>query len=420
MAPILKLKFKKIKVAQKANSESGIPADILGLHFGRSAYPLLDWLRILFLAPFYALHLIFRIHHWAFDCYLVEMGVDDPTPPKNMEYLLTILQPDVGIVLNALPVHAEQFERTIKRSDLGVRQGRTLIETIAIEKGKLITKNPNLKLAILNADQPEINSLKPVMSGARIYTFGKTPKSTVRILSIKPSLEGTEITLHYNKLKYFIKLNRLALPDFYAFTFAAAFAVGISLGLEPETVADTISAGFVLPPGRGQIFEGIKDSIIIDSSYNASGETVQGSLNLLKTAAGKRRKIAVLGDMRELGNQAEKEHLAAAKTILETADQVVLVGPLMKQYALPSLLKFGKPVNWFLTAGEAVRFLSEGSHPSDGKDAILRGGAVILVKGSQNTIFLEIVVEALLSNKADKEKLCRRGKFWDRQRKPYI
>ena len=403
MEPVIKLKFPRLKVARKANSESGIPADILGLHFGESASPLLDWLRICFLAPFRVFPLAFGLWPLAlnFDAYLVEMGVDEPTPPKNMGYLLTIFQPDMGVILNVLPVHAEQFERAAK--------GRTLINYIAAEKGKLITENPNLRLAILNADQSEINSLKPSSAAINILTFGKNPKADITVLSIKPSLRQTEVILQYKKQEYFIKLNQLALPDFYGYTFAAAFAVGVALGLKPNDIAKAISTGFILPPGRGQIFTGIKNITIIDSSYNASRETMVGSLKLLRTIAGKRRKTAVLGDMRELGSQAEKEHMSVAKTILETADQAVLGGTLMGKFVLPYLEKHSFQTQWFPTAGHAARFLT----------ANLGGGEVILVKGSQNTIFLEIVVEALLSNKEDVKNLCRRGKFWDKQRLPY-
>ena len=131
--------------------------------------------------------------------------------------------------------------------------------------------------------------------------------------------------------------------------------------------------------------------------------------------------IGVLGDMRELGSQAEKEHQAVAEVAMTILDQTILVGPLMKKYALPIFKQSKSPVEWFLTAGGAANYLLEGSHPSNNhnQDAILQGNEIILVKGSQNTIFLEIVVEALLKNKSDVVNLCRRGKFWDKKRRPY-
>ena len=133
-----------------------------------------------------------------------------------------------------------------------------------------------------------------------------------------------------------------------------------------------------------------------------------GSLELLKRIAGSGKRIAILGDMRELGNLAKPEHEAVARVAAETLDQAILVGPLMKQYVLPIFEK-KIPVHWFPTAGGAARFLLEVSQTSN----------LILVKGSQNTIFLEIVVEALLADKRDVSKLCRRGAFWDKKRKAY-
>lgn len=434
IATVARLKFRRVKIAQEANSESGIPADMLGLHF--TDYSLFDWLRICFFAPLHALPLAFSLHPSAlsFDCYIVEMGIDEPTPPKNMEYLLTILKPHIGVVLNALPVHTEQFER----SDL-VIQGRTLIESIAVEKGKLVTQNPNLQFAILNADQLEITSLKP-RNKAKLMTFGKSKNSNIVIQSIKPSLEGTSIAFHIqrsdlgNSRSDLIRFPNLALPEFYGHTIAAALAVASALQIDSREACAVILKAFTLPPGRGRMFCGIKNTTIIDSSYNASSVTMIESLKLLKTISDeqktinnkqkaiskKRQTLAVLGDMRELGNQAKMEHELVAKELLKSADSTILVGPLMKQYVLPLLETAHHSVQWFQTAGEASRYLLEVYETSSKKISWLKGGENVLVKGSQNTIFLEIVVEALLKNKSDVAQLCRRGAFWDKQRSAYI
>lgn len=404
IASVLKLKFKNLKVAEKANSESGIPADILGLHFAN--YSFFDWLRICTLAPIQTIRAISNQQsaiNNSFDCYLVEMGIDEPTPPKNMEYLLTILKPDIGVILNALPVHTQQFERPGFAS-----QGRALIKSIATEKGKLITENKNLKFAILNADQPEIASLRPA-TGTRIVTFGKKENSEITVKSVTSSLKGSIISLFINHKSYFINLYNTALPEFYGHTIASALAVAFALNINLEKASDAVSENFKLPPGRGRIFEGINNTTIIDSSYNASGETMLGSLKMLQNIGKNKIKIAVLGDMRELGSQAEAEHLKVAGAAVKIADKIILIGPLMKQYAIPLTKQSKIPVNWFPTAGETASYLMEN----------LSGNEIILVKGSQNTIFLEIVVEALLKNKSDVENLCRRGKFWDKKRQPF-
>ena len=110
--------------------------------------------------------------------------------------------------------------------------------------------------------------------------------------------------------------------------------------------------------------------------------------------------------MRELGTQSGKQHQIIAKKILETCDMVILIGPLMQKF-VASMLKNN---NFLFYAFPTF---------TNAKDEILKvikSGDLILVKSSQNTLFLERVVEMLLKNSKDKEKLCRRGEFWDKKR----
>ena len=153
------------------------------------------------------------------------------------------------------------------------------------------------------------------------------------------------------------------------------------------------------------LFKGIKNTIIIDSSYNASKISTLGALDLLNKIGSKRKRIFVFGDMRELGSQAKIEHEQIAKKILKTVDRLVLIGFLTKKYVLP-VVSSKIPVKWFKNSWLAGDWLKKN----------INGEEIILVKGSQNTIFTEIVVKKLLVNKKDKTRLCRRGKFWDRQR----
>ena len=94
-----------VKHTTHANSESGIPLNILGLH--PTSYTYFDWFRLIILAPF---KLLSNWEHFAY--YVVEMGIDSPDSPKNMAYLLSILRPHVGVVLNASLTHADSFDRT--------------------------------------------------------------------------------------------------------------------------------------------------------------------------------------------------------------------------------------------------------------------------------------------------------------------
>ena len=110
--------------------------------------------------------------------------------------------------------------------------------------------------------------------------------------------------------------------------------------------------------------------------------------------------------MRELGSQSRATHEALAHKLMYAVDEVILIGPLLKNYAEPILKRKKFPYKSFLTFTDAKQAI---------KDTI-RENDLILVKGSQNTLFLERVVEMLLAHGEDIDKMCRRGEFWDKKR----
>ena len=278
------------KVSHKANSESGIPLNILDLH--PHTYSPLEWFTFALRAPLHILLL------WpSFKIYVVEMGIDGPSEPKNMSYLLKILQPDVGIFLNVAPTHAETFDHLINGNEKDRRA--KLVELIAAEKGKLITSLAATDTAILNADEKLILQLQN-QTKARVITFGKSSASTVQIVSFKTNKSGTECEFKYNDKSCKIIINGHILPDSYSYTFAAAVAAGISQKLTLEQACVSLQKNFTVPPGRSSVIEGINGSTILDSSYNASTAPMLDMLELLDTTPAK-RKLALLGDMRELG-----------------------------------------------------------------------------------------------------------------------
>ena len=394
---VLKDRF-KCKQSIKANSETGIPLDILGLHLRN--YSWLDWLRLSLFIPWKLLT------NWQkYDYYIVELGVDDPFPPKNMGYLLSFIKPDISIFLNVALVHTQQFEKIIpseKKFKSPISGQMFLKKAIAREKGKIITTLGKDKIGIINADDPLVlaEARKPK---AKIYYFGK--KRGMKIKRYKISSGRTSFEYQYQDEKVSLKLSYL-LPEYYSYTLGAALLSGKVLGLSLKQVAHAIGKNFIIPPGRMSLFKGIKNTTIIDSSYNASRVSTLGVLDLLNKAGKGKTKIFVFGDMRELGGQAKIEHSEAAKKILKIVDRLVLIGPLTKKYVLP-VVSSKIETQWFKNSWLAGKWLRKN----------LRGEEIILVKGSQNTIFTEIIVEALLADKKDKNKLCRRGRFWDRQRR---
>ncbi len=387
----------KIKIGHKANSESGIPLNILGL--GIQTYKPLEWLKLLIQAP------IALVFNWdKYDTYIVEMAIDSPEPPKNMTYLLSIIQPHIGVFLNAKPMHSLQFDHLAKATKPGERS-KEIAGLIAEEKGKLITSLPNNGFAILNIDDPEVAPFQK-RTKAKVITFGVSEKADIQIKSVKPSLKGTEFKFAYDGNNLTLRLSNYVLPNYFGHTFAAALAVAVSQNIPPEAAIRSISKNLALPPGRSSLIAAKNGSFIIDSSYNSSADPTIGALELLNSIAPK-KKYALLGDIRELGSAAAYEHQRVAKKAAEVCDAVALVGPQMKEYVLPILEAAGKEAHWFPNASAAAVFFQDKLSKDD----------VLLVKGSQNTLLLEIAVEKLMLHPEDAEKLlCRRGGYWNDQR----
>jgi UDP-N-acetylmuramyl pentapeptide synthase len=129
-------------------------------------------------------------------------------------------------------------------------------------------------------------------------------------------------------------------------------------------------------------------------------------IHLLQSYPAK-RKLILLGDMRELGKEAKEEHEQVLAAAFSVTDFVFATGPLMREYGLPYAQTLNKTLTWYASSRSAGTALASLLMPDD----------VLLVKGSQNTILMEIAVEQLLRNPADLSRLCRRGPYWDKQRK---
>ena len=422
VARILETKY-KCKVTGKANSESGIPLDILGLEM--KSYSMIDWLRISILAP------IKLITNWKkYDKYIVEMGIDSPDEPKNMGYLLKILQPTIGVFINAMAVHSEPFDKLVKADNPKERKEQ-IIKLIAQEKGRIIESLPGDGFAILNFDDENVRrfaertraDVYAVCKGhslpapARPVGGSKTGSASPTMVcyeNVKYNLNGfaCDLLLFENDneiAKQHLEFRKQIFGPQYAITFALAIAVGLAYNIAFDDCVDALRL-YRLPPGRMSLLPGINNSHIIDSSYNASAETMLNALDVLNYAKGEAKKIAVLGDMRELGKEAKHEHERVAEKAVEIANELILVGPLMKEFFIPKAEASGfdkEKIHWFENSVQAADFVKR----------MIADGEVILVKGSQNTIFLERVVEAIMANPgmAD-ELLCRRGKYWERTR----
>lgn len=361
----------RVRATEGGNSESGIPLTILGLKM--RSYSVLDWLRVIVLAP---LKVFFDWHRY--DIFVAEMGVDRPYEPKNMTYLLRIIRPKVGVFLNALPAHTEFFGRDTDKE----ASREKLVERIAAEKGKLIVSLPPDGHAILNADDKNVFRFKDE-TDAMVMTFGTAPDAAVKNFLVEP--------------KHF------ALTDDYGYTLAAAAAVGSVFGIPVPESKELLAKHLRLPPGRMSVLRGVRGSEILDSTYNASPGPMRGALKLLRERGAGHRKIAVLGDMRELGGLAPEAHREIVEEACKVADAVIIVGPSMKQFAPEN----ERILHRFTYAFEAGVFLR----------SFIKEHDIVLFKASQ-AVFLETAVELCLADPSDAAHLTRRGAFWDEERSP--
>ena len=384
--------------ASHGNSETGVPLGILGIK--PTSYSFSSWIKMCARAPFGIGNLLGKKY------LVLEMGIDDPFPPKNMEYLLTIARPDIAISLNIAGPHLMQFEKLLPKDVTSTEAKREFIlKEMGREDTKIITQS-GCKTGIYNADDKNIAQFMSKKVSAKLLTFGIDEKNTVSYKDYKANLSGTTFEFGYQDRVITLFFEKKILPKDYQETFAATILASLELGLEINQIQTSLQKNFVLPPGRASVFDGIKDSIIIDSSYNASKKSVLAFLELcedLKKETGKTVTF-LFGDMRELGNEAELEHKEVMDKIEKVVDYLYLVGDLTKQYVFERAQSCENilEVKHFTNSREAGKYLENNiSH-----------GTILLAKGSQNTIFLEEAVKYVLVNKEDTKKLCRQEKYW--------
>lgn len=327
----------KVKTNNGCNSESGLPLSFLDLKI--NDYNPVSWLKILILAP------VKYLTNWkSYDVLILEMGIDSASWPKNMDYLLSIVKPNIGIFLNVSSVHMMCFSS---------------LDQIAAEKSKLVNQ---AKVAIINPHD------KLVVK----YTTNQN------IINLVPTN---------------IKFKNFFLPPVYDIGFGAALSLAKLFNIPQKQAIENIQNNFSLPPSRSSILKGIKNITIIDSSYNSSPLACQELLKFLSTF--KTKKIAILGDMRELGKSTPFEHRRIYEIAIKSADIIISIGPQTKKY-------FGSKSQKFTYWWQAADYLQD----------VIQGGETILIKGSQNTIYLEELVKTILSDPKDSSKLCRQSKWW--------
>jgi UDP-N-acetylmuramyl pentapeptide synthase len=151
-----------------------------------------------------------------------------------------------------------------------------------------------------------------------------------------------------------------------------------------------------------QRLQGIKNSLILDESYNASPSAVMAALDSLYQMKAS-QKIAVLGNMNELGDLAQQAHIDVGNYCeSKQLDLVVTLGPEANEFLAPAAEKQGCEVRTATNPYQAADLVKK--H--------LKEEAVILIKGSQNNVYAEETVKRLLANPDDSQLLVRQSRHW--------
>jgi UDP-N-acetylmuramoyl-tripeptide--D-alanyl-D-alanine ligase len=311
---------------------------------------------------------------------IYELGMN---APGEIAALARLVRPHVALITAVEAAHLGFFPS---------------VAAIADAKGEIFQGLEPGGVAVLNADNPHharLRALAEAAGCARVIGFGSAASAAARLRKARPDTAGTdvEMTLEGREIAF-----RIGAPGRHWVSNAlGVLACVAALGADPAAAARAL-AEFRAPAGRGQHHRiAVTGGAItlIDDSYNANPASMRAALEVLGSAPG--RKLAVLGDMLELGNHAPKLHAELALPIASCGvDRVYTAGAAMRHLhdALPSARR--------------------GPHVDDAADLLpvlaveLRSGDTVLIKGSLGMRMARIVEALLAPNEPERRVAGRR------------
>lgn len=341
------------------NNELGLPLAILG---ERNASSFLGWLW-----KVGKITLRTFIFDPKVEVMVLECGIDKP---GDMDSILSLIKPDISIITTVEEAHMQNFPNH---------------ESLVHEKWKLAFGTKKTGTVIANFDNPPTHNQMAHVS-AHLITFGLNQKADYSAQDVQYNQKGTTYTLVAETEKRAMTVPTIGKIQAYI-TLPAIITARI-LG-ETWTEIATGLEKLIPLPGRLSLLEGIKGCYLLESSYNASPSSMKAAIEVLKNIPGKRH-IAIVGDMRELGNLTPQAHLEMLTILAKECDIVCTFGPNYEAalLQLPAHTKAQAAFHHFQSREDIVAFIT----PKLQKDDI------ILIKGSQNTITLEKVSVKLMAN----------------------
>jgi UDP-N-acetylmuramoyl-tripeptide--D-alanyl-D-alanine ligase len=333
VAEVLGMRYRTLKSPGNLNNEIGLPLTVLRLGSG-------------------------------YERAVLEMGF---YVPGEIAFLCEIALPEIGVVTNIGTVHAE-------------RAGSQ--EAIAKGKAELVQALPPAPqgVAVLNYDDPLVQPMAK-QTAARVFFYGLNPAADLWADEVEGlGLDGIRFRLHYGQETLHVRIPLIGQHSVH--TALRAAAVGLVDGLTWQEILDGLHHGHTqlrLVAVRSET-----GALLLDDTYNASPESMLAALNLLAELEGHR--IAVLGDMLELGPYEKQGHEMVGVRAAEIADNLVTVGARGHLIAASARQAGLDPeaVTEFEDTDGAIAYLSRSLNEKD----------VVLVKGS-NAVHMDRIVAAL-------------------------
>ncbi len=380
---ILKKHYPTRKSEKSFNSEIGVPLTVLGLPNAWNN-PFL-WLKNIVDGFFIA------VFSKDYPKYLIlETGIDRP---GDMSKLTSWMKPDMVVLtrLPDVPVHVEYFPDP---------------QAVIDEKMKLVEALKPEGVVIYNHDdeiiQKALIGVRHKAIGFSRYLPSQFTASSDQTFYNDDVPAGLSFVIDDLVQKHTVKISGV-IGGQHVYTYAGAIAVASQCGVSvSESVADL--AAHMSPPGRMRIIKGIKGSVIIDDTYNSSPTAAEQAVITLKEIRHAKRKIAVLGDMLELGRFSAREHERLGELVAESADILFTIGVRARKIA-ETALEHGmneKSIFQYEDTAKAGRELQN----------LIQSGDAILIKASQGIRAERIVEEVMQEPEKASDLLVRQDSAW--------
>ncbi len=350
------------------NAEIGIPLTIMGY----------DSLPSKLLWPWFLIKAYFRTLEKKYPKYLIlEMGVEHP---GDISYFSEIVRPDIGVITLIAPAHLANF----KDFDALKKEKLSLIDIVK-PAGKIF----------INADDHELSKLH---NNDLVRIGIKNKDVDYRADNIEIDLAGTNYRIVTTGQNIAVKSDLLG--DQFVYSQLIAFAIGQSFGIQSLQIKKSLEK-LVPTSGRMHLVRGRRGINIIDDTYNSNPEAVKAALDVLSKMKYDSRKVAIIGNMNELGSFEKEAHKIIGQYAKGKCDFAIFIGPnskIMQQ-------GYGDKEN------SAVFDSKEDLYKN--LEEIIKKGDLVLIKASQNkNYFEEITKKLMLDTSQAGQLLVRQSNFW--------